>query len=212
MNNLLSYPISCVVDRAIPKTAFYRNVEVSERMRRRFIEEVQEFRWLYKLAPQTLNVEGGDIEEVQIFLATLKRQTVPIELLQFIDKHMPQFTTFILQYGGSFCLLCNYKQFATQAHDRCDLIETFSTDWQKTAPILEIQGRTLPQIYEGFVRQIAGSRLEKTTTLAADVSGMQNREAIERRIAQLEMLMNKEPQPHRKFEIHQQIVELKNQL
>lgn len=212
MNNLLSYPTSCVADRTIPKAAFYRNVEVSERMRRRFIEEVQEFRWLYKLAPQTLNVEGGDIEEIQIFLATLKKQIIPVELLQFIDKHMPQFIIFILQYQDRYCLLCNYKRFATQDHTRCDIIETFATEWSTDLPTLSIQGRSLSAIYENFIRQIAGTRLQSTTVLTEDVATMQVREVTLKRIATLEVEMKKEVQPHRKFELHQQIQKLKNTL
>ena len=95
MNNLLQYPTSTIVDRPIPKNAFYRNANITQRMRNRFVDELQELRWLYKLAPQSLNVERGkDIEEIEIFHATLKQSDVPTELLQFIDKTMPVIETY----------------------------------------------------------------------------------------------------------------------
>ena len=213
MNNLLQYPTSTIVDSPIPKNAFYRNANITQRMRNRFVDELQELRWLYKLAPQSLNVERGkDIEEIEIFHATLKQSDVPTELLQFIDKTMPQFIVFILQYQDRYCLYCNYKQFTSQAHDKCDIKETFVSDWHTDIPSLAIQGRSLTAIYDNFVRQIAGTRLDKQTTLLEDVATMQRRETITKRIAQLETMMNKEVQPHLKFELHQQILRLKNEL
>ena len=213
MINILSYPASTLVDRPIPKNAFYRNATITPRMKARFVEELQELRWAYKLAPQSLNVEKGkDIEEIELFHATLKQSTIPTELLQFIDKTLPQFIIFILQYQDRYCLLCNYKRFATQDHTRCDIIETFATEWSTDLPTLAIQGRSLSAIYENFIRQIAGTRLQTSTVLTEDVATMQVREATLKRITALEAEMNKEVQPHRKFELHQQIQKLKNTL
>ena len=213
MNNILQYPASTIVDRPIPKSAFYRNANITPRMRSRFVEELQELRWLYKLAPQTLNIEGAkEIEEVQIFLAVLKQQTIPIELLRFIDTVMPQFIVFILQYQNDYCLFCNYKHYATQAHDRCEISESFATEWSSDMPDLHIYGRTTAAIYDKFIRQIAGNRLEQAATIAEDIATMQQKETIQKRIEKLEILRSREQQPHKKFELHQQIQRLKEDL
>ncbi len=212
-NNLLQYPDKTIVDQAVKKTAFYRKATITPRMRDRFVDELQELRWLYKLAPITLNVEATkEVEEIEIFHASLKQQSIPTELLRFIDTILPHSIIFILQFQDRYCLFVNYKRFATQAHDRCEIIESFFTDWTDALPGLAIQGRSLSAIYDNFVRQIAGTRLEKRASLLEDVATMQRREAITKRITQLETAMNKEVQPHRKFELHQQILRLKNEL
>lgn len=215
MNNLLQYPASTIVDRPIPKNAFYRNANITPRMRNRFVDELQELRWLYKLAPQSLNVERGkDIEEIEIFHATLKQSDVPTELLQFIDKTMPQFIVFILQYQDRYCLYCNYKQFTTQAHDKCDIKETFASDWHTDIPSLAIQGRSLTAIYDNFVRQIAGTRLEQepTAPLEQAVQAMQQRDALLKEIEKIEKAIQHEPQFNRQVALNQKLKQLRKQL
>ena len=213
MNNILQYPVSTIVDSVIPKNAFYRKATVTQRMKTRFVDELQELRWLYKLAPQTLNIEGAkEIEEVQIFLAVLKQKTIPIELLRFIDTVMPQFIVFILQYQNNYCLFCNYKHYATQAHDRCEISESFATEWSNDVPDLHVYGRTTAAIYDNFIRQIAGNRLEQAASIAEDIATMQQKEAIQKRIEKLEILRSREQQPHKKFELHRQIQRLKEDL
>lgn len=215
MNNLLQYPASTIVDRVIPKNAFYRNANITPRMRSRFVEELQELRWLYKLAPQSLNVERGkDIEEIEIFHATLKQSDVPTELLQFIDKTMPQFIVFILQYQDRYCLYCNYKQFTSQAHDKCEIKETFVTDWHTDIPSLAIQGRSLTSIYDNFVRQIAGARLrtEQTVPLEKQVQAMQQRNALLKEIEKIEKAIQHEPQFNRQVALNQRLKQLRKQL
>ena len=215
MNNILQYPESTIVDRPIPKNAFYRNANITPRMRNRFVDELQELRWLYKLAPQSLNVEPGkDIEEIEIFHAMLKQSDVPIELLQFIDKTMPQFIVFILQYQDRYCLYCNYKQFTTQAHDKCDIKETFVSDWHTDIPSLAIQGRSLTVIYDNFVRQIAGTRLEQTpkAPLEQAVQAMQQRNALLKEIEKIEKAIQHEPQFNRQMALNQKLKQLRKQL
>lgn len=215
MNNLLQYPTSTIVDRPIPKNAFYRNANITPRMRNRFVDELQELRWLYKLAPKSLNVEcGKDIEEIEIFHATLKQSDVPVELLRFIDQAMPQFIVFILQYQDRYCLYCNYKQFTTQAHDKCDIKETFASDWHTDIPSLAIQGRSLTAIYDNFVRQIAGTRLEQTSTapLEQAVQAMQQRDALLKEIEKIEKAIQHEPQFNRQVALNQKLKQLRKQL
>ena len=215
MNNLLQYPASTIVDRPIPKNAFYRNANITPRMRNRFVDELQELRWLYKLAPQSLNVERGkDIEEIEIFHATLKQSDVPVELLRFIDQVMPQFIVFILQYQDRYCLYCNYKQFTSQAHDKCDIKETFVSDWHTDIPSLAIQGRSLTAIYDNFVRQIAGTRLEQTPTapLEQAIQAMQQRDELLKEIEKIEKAIQHEPQFNRQVALNQKLKQLRKQL
>lgn len=212
MNNILQYPDSCLVDTVIPKNAFYRNANITTRMRTHFVEDLQELRWLYKLAPQTLNMERGkDIEEIEIFHATLKQSDVPTELLQFIDKTMPHFVVFILQFADRYCLLCNYKRFATQDHTRCDIIRTFTSEWHTDRPSLSIQGRNLTAIYDNFVRQIAGLD-EPSQPLGDQVAKIQQREALCKEIARLEQAISHEPQFNKQLALNQQLKQLRKQL
>jgi len=53
---------------------FYRFMDVNPKMKKRFVEDVESIRWLYKLSAQTLNVTSSeDMLEIEVFVATLKQ-------------------------------------------------------------------------------------------------------------------------------------------
>ena len=213
--NLLKYPPSCIVGKVIPKTTFFRFLEVSPAMKRHFQDDVVSITWLYKISPATLQVQSTDtMPEIEIFLADLKAPDCPTDLFRFIDKNMPQHIVFILRHGEHCQFLINYKEWADAAHTHFDITQTFLSEKLTTAQLsLSIQGNELPAIYEGYVRQISGSRLkEEADTLKGDVLSFQEQQAIEKRLAQLQLLINRETQPQRKFELHQEMVKLKNSL
>ena len=59
MENLLSYPQSTIVDKVVPKTMFYKFMEVNQRMKVRFVNDVAQICWLYKISASTLNVTAS---------------------------------------------------------------------------------------------------------------------------------------------------------
>ena len=63
MDNILNFPTSTHVDRLVPKTAFYKHLEINTRLKTRFVEDVERIQWLYKLTPSTMNVDEGKAGE-----------------------------------------------------------------------------------------------------------------------------------------------------
>ena len=215
IENLLKYPPSCIVGKVIPKTTFFRFLEVNSAMKRHFQDDVVSITWLYKIAPTTLQVQSTDtMREIEIFLADLKSPDCDTDLFRFIDKNVPQHIVFILRHGEHCQFLINYKEWADQAHTYFNITHTFLSEKQTAEQLaLSIQGNELPAIYEGYVRQIAGTRLKgDTDTLKGDVLSYQEQEAIKKRLALLQQLINKETQPQRKFELHHEMVKLKKSL
>lgn len=70
MDNILNFPTTTIVDSVVPKTKFYRFMEVNPRMKSHFVNDVETIRWLYKLSPDTLNVTASeDMKEIEVFVA-----------------------------------------------------------------------------------------------------------------------------------------------
>lgn len=119
MKNLLNYHKDVIVDRVVPKTMFYRFMEVNPRMKVRFVNDVEKITWLYKLSANTLNVTSSDdLVEIDVFVATLKQQDCPTDLFTFIDTNMPHHIVFILEYDNSYMILLNYKDWADNTHTK----------------------------------------------------------------------------------------------
>ncbi len=99
MDNILQFPQKTLVDKPVPKNAFYRFMEVNPSMKQHFVNDVERIHWLYKLAPSTLPVEDGQtIHEITFFVVSLKAQQYPKDLFLFIDENMPQHIVFLLYY------------------------------------------------------------------------------------------------------------------
>lgn len=216
IDNLLTYPSSCLVGKTVPKKTFAQRLGLSASVRQHLQDDIVAFTWLYKIAPTTLQVQATPLmPEIEVFLAQCKSDSTPPDAFIAIDKYTPQFFVFILQHADSFQLLINYKQWADDEHTHFNIIQTFVTPaLQREQLTLPIQGAELPTIYDNFVRHIAGNNLPSRSNhaLQADVLTFQQQKAIEKRIAQLTQQMRREPQPNRKFELHQQILQLSNEL
>ena len=67
------YPEHSKVERVLPKNKIYGHAQPSRGIRQRFIGEVDEIVWRYKLAPATIHLPArSGVEEIQIFQIALK--------------------------------------------------------------------------------------------------------------------------------------------
>ena len=97
MDNMLNFPASTHVNRLVPKTAFYKHLEMNTRLKMRLVEDVERIQWLYKLAPSTMNVDAGKVvHEIVVLRVTLKVEDMPDDAFLAIDRQMPRHVVFVL--------------------------------------------------------------------------------------------------------------------
>ena len=84
---LFDYPKKAFFGKTIPKTKFYEHGNVSNKLKGLFVKQVEQITWLYKLAPETINVPATkDVSEIQVFEIALKGDDLSEEVLLCIDK------------------------------------------------------------------------------------------------------------------------------
>lgn len=209
---MIVFPMSTLVGKPVPKTAFYKNLEVNARMKQRFVDEVASVTWVAKIAPSTLNVaDGKTVHEITVFRMVLKNDDVPSDVLTLIDKQMPRHTLFLLQHDDDFCLLANYKEWHDAANTRFDIVKTFQTGWTSADKLsLSLNGQDIDAVYSAIVKQVAGADITSgAKDIHTAVAQTKEHEALRQKIAALEAKIAKERQPKKKFELHQQLVKLK---
>lgn len=209
---MIVFPKSTLVGKPVPKTAFYRNLEVNAKMKQRFVDSVESITWTAKLAPSTLSVaDGKTVHEIAVFRIELKGETVPTDVLVFIDRQMPRHTLFLLQHDDDFCLLVNYKEWHDAANTRFDIVKTFQTGWTSADQLsLSLDGQDMDAVYSAIVKQVAGADItSEAKDIQTAVAQTKEQEALRQKIAALEAKIAKERQPKKKFELHQQLVKLK---
>ena len=70
---LFDYPKKAFFGKTIPKTKFYEHGNVSSKLKELFVKQVDQITWLYKLAPETINVQATKgVPEIQVFEIALK--------------------------------------------------------------------------------------------------------------------------------------------
>ena len=209
---MIVFPKSTLVGKPVPKTAFYRNLEVNAKMKQRFVDSVESITWTAKLAPSTLSVaDGKTVHEITVFRMVLKKEEVPSDVLTLIDKQMPRHTLFLLQHDDAFCLLVNYKEWHDAANTRFDIVKTFQTGWTSADKLsLSLDGQDMDAVYSAIVKQVAGADItSEAKDIHTAVAQTKEQEALRQKIAALEAKIAKERQPKKKFELHQQLVKLK---
>lgn len=214
MDNILNFPTSTHVDRLVPKTAFYKHLEINARLKMRFVEDVERIEWLYKLAPSTMNVdEGKVVHEIVVFRVLLKAEDTPDDVFLTIDRQMPRHVVFLLQYADRGRLLLNYKEWADVDKTRFNILKTFRTEWMPLAEVkLELAGSSLDNIYEAFAGQISGFG----TTNAADtkqILALQDEITRKRRTAEaLQKRVRNEKQFAKQMELNCEARALKREI
>lgn len=214
MDNLLSFPIQCKVDKQVPKNAFYRFMEVNPSIKQHFMNDVDRITWLYKLAPSTLPVEDGQtVHEITIFWVSLKSEQCPKDLFRFIDENMPRHIVFLLSYADHYQFLINYKQCSDSDKTKFRIVESYVSPWASQTELrLDINGLSMDQIYTHFVGQISGLGSHSSRDLQKII---EHKKQVEQKSKQLDTLLKKvrkEVQLNRKMQLNGQARELRQEI
>ena len=207
MDNLLHYPQNTIVNRVVPKTMFYKFMEVSPRIKVRFVNDIVNITWLYKLSASTLNVtDTEDMNEIEVFVVNLKQPNCPIDLFSFIDTNMPHHIVFVLVHDNSAMLLINYKEWADDTRTKFKITQVFATPWVSLADLkLPVQGLSLPRIYDNFVAQVSGIGEHKAGNMTDIVNLRKQIATTKTELQRLEKRMHKEPQFDKQLAINKQV-------
>ena len=221
MDNILHYPQTTIVNRVVPKTMFYKFMEVNPRMKSRFVNDVVNITWLYKLSAGTLNVTNSEeMKEIEVFVVALKQPDCPTDLFTFIDINMPHHIVFVLVHDNSAMLLINYKDWTDDTHTKFKITQAFASPWVPLSEVeLTVQGQSLPRIYDNFVAQVSGIGEHKAGALEEIVALKKQISTAEAELENLQKKMRKEPQLDRQLAVNKQVkakrkelTELRNKL
>ncbi len=213
---MLGLPATTEFNTRIPKQKFYENLTVTPALKRVFVEQIKLIYWRNKLATTTLNISAGEqVTELEVFELQLYQPSLDEAVLRQIDREVPYHILFVLTCDGKAQAWIGYKQAAASGTNAFKVDAYYHTDWMPENELpLRLDGLTTDAVYESFVRQIAGDRLN-TTDAAEDLQDSVERDLqrqkLENDIAKLEKLARSEKQPKKRFELYQRLQELKKE-
>lgn len=213
---MIKLPASTAFNKKIPKQKFYSNLKVSNKVVKLFTDQIDTIHWTNKLAPDTLNVDGGtNVAEIQFIEINLKRKSLDKELITLIDQEIPYHIVFVVRYLGHGQLWIAYKKDAKNSGGKFKVNRYYKTEWLPFEKLtLKFEGLNLDQIYEGFLLQIAGGELTKyeEEDLKTAIDRSNEVEKLKKAIVRLEKKIHREKQYNQQVKMMGELHKLKLEL
>ena len=213
---MLNFPPSTIFGKKVPKESFYTKMEISSSIKRSFVDDIEQIVWQNKLSSKTINVGvGKKVLEVEVLHVTLKKKNCNYFVYEFIDKNLPQYTVFVLNFKDETQLLINFKEPVENKRGKFKITTSYKTDWILSSEItLTIDGLNMDMVYEGFVKQIADDKIVVPieSDIKQSIETSQSIEKLEKRITELENKIRKEKQFNIQLRYSDKLKEIQKQL
>lgn len=219
---MLGLPVSTEYNKRIPKQKFYDNLSVTPELKRVFTQQIGLIYWRNKIAASTINVAAGNtVTELEVFEIRLNQPDLNTAALQLIDREIPYHILFILTYEGKAQAWIGYKEASLSKKDTFKVGSYYHTEWAEPGELnSKIQGLDMDAVYAGFVRQIAGERLQTSAdspvknepSLKESVERDKRRQQLQNQIAALEKKIKNEKQFNRQVELNAELKKLRENL
>jgi HSP90 family molecular chaperone len=213
---MLGLPKTTEFNKRIPKQKFYENIEISPALKKVFVDQVKTIYWKNKIAATTVNLSPGtDVTEIEVFEVKLNSQTLDERMLRQMDKEIPYHILFLLEYQGKYQAWIGYKEAASSGSSVFKVSKYYHTDWlDETELPVKLEGMNIDTVYENFVRQIAGDKLQDapTETLKDSVEKAERKATLKKQITALQAKIRKEKQLNRQVEMNTELKKLKKEL
>ncbi|MAP76248.1 MAG: methyl-accepting chemotaxis protein [Pseudomonadales bacterium] len=173
--SLFAWPKQAAFGRVVPKSKIYEYAAVSAALKERFVQQVEQINWAYKLAPETVNLPATPaVAEIQVFHLSLKGASLDQDVLKAIDRAIPFPLIFELAQGGRIKLTAAYKRPAQSPKSAADISRWvvgsyFETDWQpESSP-----RQPLPVALDmaGLYEQLLSPLVQGKVAIATDDAG-----------------------------------------
>jgi len=207
---MFAYPKQAEVNRSVPKTKIYGHAKLSRTVRERFVSQVSDIVWKYKLSPETVNLPPKPpVQEIQIFEVALKTGELTEDLLRTLDKAIPSLLFFELTFEGRVRFSAAYKR-PSDADGKKNVVEAyFETEWQpsnQARPPLPI-ALDLAGLYEQMLqRHMFASPMALLPRTGESLQAMADRASLirskEKECRLLDSKIKKEIQFNRKVQLN----------
>lgn len=205
---LFEWPRSAAVGRAIPKTRIYEHAGADSALRERFVEQVDQIVWQFKLAPETINLTATHaVPEIQVFEIRLRAGALDEVVLRAIDRAIPFPLIFELILDGRRKVTAAYKRPSVADGTRWVISEYFASDWvpenspREPLPV----ALHLPALYDRILTALMPAPPRPGEEIRARVERMEAVRAKAREVERIEARLRREKQFNKRVAINAEL-------
>lgn len=198
---MFGLPKSTEMSKQLPKKAIYAKFQMNTAAKEKIDADISKITIVNEITPDKVNILAGEeVKSFFVLLVSLKKKDYDEKNIATLSKLIPQNILFILKCGGESKLAIYHTK-------------VMQTEWkQSDEQQIELKGLNLDTVWENVVIAVGGVSLEEGNTLDEQIEINERMQKLEKEIAKLEKQARAEKQPKKKFELVQQIKQLKNKL
>lgn len=217
MDNVLRFPSSTIVDKGVPKNAFFKRAPAGQRssLQRWLTDEFESITWLYKLTAATLCVsEGTEVVEIDVFYCRMKGNGYNPTPFSLLDALFPRHTLFVVEYGDSIDILMHHKKLTMVRGEQswqCGAMEVMRSVDLESVP-LHIETSSIDAVYYGLLSNVSGLAVHNLSEYEAMAALCKRWQTLAKQVTALQNKIRKERQFNRQIEMNTEARALKKQM
>lgn len=215
MSSSFILPPSALVNRVLPKSKIYAYAKPSRSIRERFVGEVDQITWKYKLSPETINLPATrSVPEIQIFGITQRTEELNESVLRTIDKAISFPIFYELTFRDRLKITAAYKRPSDADSDKWVVDSYFDSEWcpaeanREPLPV----ALNLGSLYEQMLRQLINIPARPGESLKSQVARINDLRTKQLERDKLEQRLSREKQFNRKVEINRELRDCKQEI
>lgn len=199
---MFGLPKTTEINKQLPKKAIFEKFKPNAADRKLFDEQINRLSIVAEISPQTVSIAADEeVVAIYIILVLMKTANCDKKNIILLSKLINQNMLFALQYE-------NTVNFAAYRADRVIMSDNRSMDdWE-----LKLKGLNLRSTWDALIADISGLEPADGKSLDEMIIQNENIKRLEKKIAILEKKAMIERQPRRKWDLAQEIKQLKEQL
>lgn len=195
-------PANTLINQPLYKKAVFEKFNLKTAERERFDADISKMALVARVSPATVPAlkEGQQIKGFYVLQVAMKRKDYDSKNILMLQKLIPQKLIFALQFEEQtqFCIF----------HTRLQQSAWMLTD----EATITLQGLSLDDVWNNIVATIGGLDAIAEASIEEQIIHREQREKLLRQIEVLEKRARTEKQTRKKYELHQQILKLKEEL
>ena len=199
---MYNLPPQCAINKPLYKKAVFEKFNLKTAERDRFDADISRMALVARVSSATVPAltKGKEIEGFYVLQVALKRKDYDRKNILMLQKLIPQKIIFALQYEDQtqfFIFHTRLQQSAWMPMDEA---------------AITLQGLSLDDVWNNIVATIGGLDSQAEESIEEQILHREQREKLLRQIESLEKQCRTEKQTRKKYELHQQIIKLKEVL
>lgn len=195
-------PASTLVNRPLYKKAVFEKFNLKTAERDRFDADVSRMAIVAYLSPAKIPAlhPGQEVKEFYVLQVQLKQRDYDTKNILLLQKLIPQKIVFALEYDEDvqFCIF----------HTRLQ-----QSEWKYASEAeIPLKGLTFDDVWNNIVAEIGSLDSAAEETLEQQIINREEREKLLHQIEALEKRCRTEKQTRKKYELHQQLLKLKERI